>query len=270
MKIATKVILTVLLLLTSLASAVELDGKTVILLVSEHRSGDPRMESVKKKLLEERDTLGFDTENMPIVFMGFKDSDTEKKYFDRLGFQEVDSPVLCVVEWGNPARFGPKKVLDYAIARSATPDHVDSIVRDYLAIKDGPPDGGIAPPPIPADASGELQIVNVRFEAAGKPLYMTNAGVRLQNTGTETAREITVRFYCKLSAQESWRLIGKKTLGKLVSGYFATRDVVGDTRKFGLTDENGNSIRCLYRIEVESAGKVIYEEGEFIPNEEPV
>ncbi len=270
MNIANKMVLAILILLTSVASAVELDGRTVILLVSEHRSGDPRMESVKKKLLDERDALGFDTENMPIVFMGFRDSDTEKKYFDRLGFQEVDSPVLCVVEWGNPARFGPKKVLDYAIARSATPEHVDSIVRDYLAIKDGPPDGGINPPPISPDASGELEIVSIRFEAAGKPLYMTNAGVRLQNSGTETAREITIRFYCKLSAQQSWKLIGKKTLAKLVSGYFATRDVVGDTREFGLTDENGNAIRCLYRIEVEFAGKVIYEEGEFIPNEEPV
>ena len=59
-------------------------------------------------------------------------------------------------------------------------------------------------------------------------------------------------------------------LAKLVSGYFATRDVVGDTRNFGLTDENGNAIPCLYRIEVEHAGKVIYEEGQFIPNEEPV
>ena len=269
MNLTKKLTLIFLILLASLASAIELDGKTVILLVSEHRSGDPRMESVKKKLLEERESLGFDTENMPIVFMGFKDSDTEKRYFDRLGFQEVDSPVLCVVEWGNPARFGPKKVLDYAIARSATPDHVDSIVKDYLAMRDAPPEGGVTPP-IPPRTGGELEIVNVRFEAAGKPLYLTNAGVRLQNTGTETAREITVRFYCKLSAQDSWQLMGKKTLAKLVSGYFATRDVVGDTRNFGLTDENGNAIPCLYRIEVEHAGKVIYEEGQFIPNEEPV
>ncbi|MCA9779673.1 MAG: hypothetical protein KC800_23255, partial [Candidatus Eremiobacteraeota bacterium] len=209
MNLTKKLTLIFLILLAPLACAVELDGKTVILLVSEHRSGDPRMESVKKKLLEEREALGFDTENMPIVFMGFKDSDTEKKYFDRLGFQEVDSPVLCVVEWGNPARFGPKKVLDYAIARSATPEHVDSIVKDYLAMRDVPPDGGVTPP-VPPRAGGELEIVNVRFEAAGKPLYLTNAGVRLQNTGTETAREITVRFYCKLSAQDSWQIMGKK------------------------------------------------------------
>ena len=102
----------ILLLLTLAASAVELDGKTVILLVSEHRTGDPKMESVKARLLEERSALGYSTEDMPVVFMGFKDSDTEREYFDRLGFQEFDTPVLCVVEWGNPARFGPKRVLE--------------------------------------------------------------------------------------------------------------------------------------------------------------
>ena len=253
-----------------MASAVELDGKTVILLVSEHRSGDAKMEAVKKELLEQRTKLGYDTENMPIVFMGFKDSDTERKYFDRLGFQDIDSPVLCVVEWGNPARFGPKQVLDYAIARSATPQHVDFIVKNYLAQIQKLADGETNPPPVHIDASGELEIVSVRFEAAGKPVFLTNAGIRLRNTGVETVRDITIRFYSKTAQDTGWNLLGKKTLNKLVSGYFASRDLVGDTRHLNLTDGEGNAIRCLYRIEVEYGGKILYEEGEFVPNEDSV
>jgi hypothetical protein len=266
-----KLILLLLILLSTLASAVELDGKTVILLVSEHRSGDPKMEAVKSALLAQRTEMGMNTETMPIVFMGFKDSDTERKYFDRLGFQDFDSPVLCVVEWGNPARFGPKQVLDYAIYRTATPQHVDFIIKEYLSlVNKSPADIGVDPPPISPDASGDLEIINVRFEASGKPLFLTNAGIRLQNTGVETVRDISIRFYSKTSQDTGWSLMGKKTLNKLVSGYFASRDIVGDTRQFKLTDAQGNAIPCRYRIEVEFGGKIIYEEGEFVPNESAI
>ncbi|MFA7482858.1 MAG: hypothetical protein WC314_20290 [Vulcanimicrobiota bacterium] len=264
-----KLVLILLILFASIASAVELDGRTVILLVSAHRSGDQRMEEVKKKLLEERSALGLDTESMPIVFMGFKDSDTEREYFDRLGFQEFDSPVLCVVEWGNPARFGPKRVLDYAIARSATPFHVDEIVRNYLAVKDLPPGETLTQPPVSPHASGGLEIETVRFEAGGHPHYLMNTAVRLRNSGASTVRDIDVRFYCKVEETAPWQLIGKKPLDKLVSGYIASREIVGDSRQAGLTDENGFVRPCLYRIEVESGGNIIYQEGEFIPNQDP-
>lgn len=270
-----KHIILILLLLTAMATAVGLDGATVILLVSEHRTGDPRMEAVKKKLLAEREKLGFSKQDMPIVFMGFADSDTERQYFDRLGFQSFDSPVLCVAEWGNPARFGPKKVVDYAIARSATPQHVDYIVSNFLKAtgREYNPITAPSPSPTPPPVTGEpgdLAIISVRFEAAGKPLYMTNAGIRIKNNGSETVRDITIRFYSKKTIEDSWKLMGKKTLDKLPKGYFATRDIVGDTKAFELVDEEGNAVRCFYRIEIEHAGQVISEEGEFVPSEGPV
>ena len=255
----------ILLLLTLTASAVELDGKTVILLVSEHRTGDPKMEVVKARLLEERTALGYTTEDMPVVFMGFKDSDTEREYFDRLGFQEFDPPVLCVVEWGNPARFGPKRVLDYAIYRGATPQHVEFIVKEYLSMKDKNPNSVGQPPELPPGASGELELQDVRFSAAGAPVYLTNAGVRIRNTDSEIVRDIAVRFYIKVEEQSGWQLIGKKNLDKLLSAHFASRDLVLDTRDIGLVDEDGRALGCFYRIEVEHAGKVLYREGEFKP-----
>lgn len=260
-----RLILLLLIFLCGGASAVDLDGRIVILLVSAHRTGDPAMEAVKSKLLAIRQELGYTTESMPVVFMGFKDSDTERKYFDRLGFQAFDSPVLCVVEWGNPARFGPKRVLDYAIARSATPQHVDFIVKNYIHTIENPegPEKPVLPPPM--TDTEDLEIQNVRFEASGQPLYLTNVGVRIRNNSELVARGVTLRFFCKASADEGWRLMGKKVIDKLLPGNIASRDIVGDTRDFGLVNTENNSIRCLYRIEVEQGGKVIHQEGEFIP-----
>lgn len=268
-----RLIILIALLVTSLASAVGLDGRTVILLVSEHRSGDPKMELVKAKLLETREKLGYSTDEMPIVYMGFMDSDTERTYFDRLGFQSFDSPVLCVAEWGNPARFGPKQIVADAIVRSATPDHVDYIVENYLRAigKSENPDINPSPSPTPPPTTDSgVDIVTVRFEASGKPLYLTNAAVRIKNNLPETATGITIRFFIKVAPTDSWTLIGKKTIERLPSGYFATRDIVGDTRKFSLVDDQGSAIPCYYRFEVEQDGNVLFNEGKFAPSERPV
>lgn len=261
-----KIVVLLILLLAGLASAVELDGRTVILLVSAHRSGDPQMEGVKAKLLKVRSELGYTTESMPIVYMGFEDSDTERKYFDRLGFQAFDSPVLCVAEWGNPARFGPKRVLDYAIARSATPQHVDFIVQNYIRTING--EVGPETGPDPQDLTGGLEISNVRFEASGRPVFLTNVGVRLRNASAERIRDLNVKFYCKRPEDAGWRLMGSKPIAILLPGNVASRDLVGDTRDYQLLDETESAVPCAYRVEVERGGQVIlYQEGEFVPND---
>lgn len=262
-----RLIILIVLLMTALTAAVGLDGRTVILLVSQHRAGDPKMEAVKAKLLETREKLGYSTEQMPIVYMGFLDSDTERQHFDRLGFQAFDSPVLCVVEWGNPARFGPKQIVQDAIARSATPEHVDHIVESYLRAinKTENPDSGSQLPP-PDEAKSGLEIVTVRFEASGRPLFLTNAAVRVKNHEPLTLTNVTIRFYKKLQEDDSWSLMGKKVLERLPAGHFATRDIVGDTRQFELVDAENSAVPCFYRIEVECDGNVISEEGKFVPS----
>lgn len=270
-----KVLCLVFLLLTGLATADGLDGRTVILLVSEHRSGDPSAEAVKSELLRKREELGLEKKDMPIVFMGFADSDAERQYFDRLGFQSFDSPVLCVVEWGNPGRFGPKKVVSDAIARTATPQHVDFVVGHWLKETGRSTEEPVAivkPPTKPVENTepqepGEIEIVSTRFEASGKPLYITNAGIRIKNVDTKALRNISIRFYSKRSLEDDWNLMRKKTLERLPIGYFASRDVVGDTKQFGLTDDLGSSVPCFYRIEVEHGGQVRFREGDFIPIE---
>lgn len=263
-------------MLISVASAAGLDGRLVILVVSEHRAGDAKMKVLENELRRVRKELGYSKEKMPLVFMGFKDSDTERKYFDRLGFQAFDAPIVCVAEWGNPARFGPKKIIDYAIVRSATKHHIPFIVDAWLKAEGHKPKTGPtpAPPPPPPPVSdsrpARIELLNVRFEASGKPLYMTNVGVRIKNWEEHTIRDITVRFFCKPPGQRQWLLMGTKTVNKIPSGHFVSRDIIGDTKDFNLVDENENATSCPYRIEVEQGGRVITEEGTFVPAESPV
>lgn len=265
-----RLIFLIILLLTALSAAVGLDGRTVILLVSQHRTGDPKMEAVKAKLLETRDKLGYSTEQMPIVYMGFLDSDTERRHFDRLGFQAFDSPVLCVAEWGNPARFGPKQVINDAIARSATPQHVDFIIDQYLRAIDRMDGSSNTPGPSPDPGKSGIEIINVRFEASGQPLFLTNAAVRIKNNEPTTVTNVAIRFYSKLQESDSWSLMGEKTLERLPSGNFATRDIVGDTRKFNLVNAENSAVTCFYRVEIEYNGHIISEEGKFEPVKGPV
>ena len=53
----TTLILLLLFFLIGQTFGESLDGKNVILVVSEHRAGDPEMEAVRKKLLENREEL---------------------------------------------------------------------------------------------------------------------------------------------------------------------------------------------------------------------
>ena len=271
-----KTLCLILFLLTGLVMADGLDGRNVILVVSEHRSGDPKAEAVRGELMRAREELGLDKVDMPIVFMGFEDSDTERQYFDRLGFKSIDSPVLCVVEWGNPGRFGPKQVVDHAIARSATPQHVEFIVANWLKAT-GRTEGPVTVKP-PSEkpeepenqGPGELEIISTRFEVSGKPLFLTNARIRIKNVDEKTLRDITIRFYSKRTLEDDWNLMGKKILERLPVGFFASPDLVKDTKSFGLVDELGSSVHCYYRIEVEHGGRVQAKEGEFTPAEGPV
>lgn len=279
-----KRIFALFLLLMAVAGADGLDGRTVLLVVSEHREGDPAVKNIERGLLVHRNNLGLSKEEMPIIFMGFLDSDTERTYFDRLGFTAKDAPIICVAEWGNPARFGPKRVKG-AIARSASDFDVTRLVdsflhetgRDHLRLRSvggelvfpDPKQTGNPPPntPPPTDAAGKLDIVNLRFEATGSPVFLTNAAVRLHNPGGATLRDISVRFYVMPDETEDWLLISEDKMDKLPAGYFATRDFVGDTRKIHILDENERSRPCRYKVEVEQGGQTISEEGEFVPAE---
>lgn len=259
------------LFLSPFAQAVELDDRTVLLVMDKKNSGSSS-KALRAKLLSTREDIGFSKTDLPIVFMNFDGSETEKEYARRLGIKSEDAPVICVVHWARDATHGPKQIVENAIARKATTFQVEPMIISYmraihhaedtLVHSDSTPDYELE--------TGLLEIENHRFEASGEPNYITDAAVRVRNADKHPIRGIVVRFYKKLNETDDWQLLEEQEVEKLPKGYVAARDFVGNTRDLNLLDAEGNAVECYYRIEVEQGGRVQSREGKFVPSESPV
>lgn len=255
------------------ASSPSLAGRSVILVVTPHRS-DELAQHLESLLGGYRDQLGLDRSELPIVLMGFQDSDTEAAFFQRLGFHADDAPVVCLAQWGDPARFGPKKVIGDSIVRRATGIKAERaavlMLRDWLDIN-GHSDlvpqleqlsGGIP-------GAGRLIIVDTAFEANGAPLYLANARVRLRNTGVAALPAgARIRYFAKPKGHTRWILLGTQELGRVPGGDQMVRDLMVDTRKFDLLDKDRGILPCHYRVEVTWQGHTISRQGYFVPQKE--
>lgn len=263
-------ILAFLVLLSSWAMADSLDGRTVILVIAEHRVGDQQGTQLERAIKEFRTELGLRANDMPLVLMGFADADTKRSYFDGLGVKAQDAPVLAVVEWGNPARFGPKRVLSGAVVRNASPQHAPSIINAYLKTMGHParlpePDITALPNLVEDTEPGRLQIEAVRFEVGGKYLFTTNGAARIRNLEKHTLHNIKVRFFARPQGAPGWTLLDEQTIKKLLPGYVSAREVIKDSRDFDLVDAQSNAKPCQMKIEVEHKGKTIEEEASYLP-----
>jgi hypothetical protein len=272
MKHTLTLILLTLFCLSSLTQAAELDGRTVLLLVTKDKATNTDV--IKQKLLETRKQIGYSKKDLPIVFLTFDGSETERTYTERLGINAEDSPVLCVVEWANDATHGPKRILDNAVVRQASTQEVDSMLISYLkAVHHTGEDKALTvgqAAEVDDLTPGLLEIESHRFEASGKPFYLADAGIRIKNADNRNLHNIAVRFYSKLNEDDRWQLMDEQVVEKLPKGYVASRDFVGNTKQLGLTDEKGNAVPCFYRIEVEQGGQVVSREGKFEPSESPI
>lgn len=265
------VVLLALLCLAPVQAQEVLDGRNVILVVTEHRT-DELSQRLNDMLGSYRSRLGLTRESLPLVFMGFADSDTEGEYYRRLGFKAEDAPVVCMAEWGNPGRFGPKRVYPEAIFRSAQGlkgEHAAAVVlREWLQ-KEGYSNllpqlrelmGGMP-------GAGELKIQDVEFQANGRPLFVLNARARLRNVGVATVRDAVVRFYCRPDSDAQWTLLGEQVVNKILGGHVVARDLVADTRNLPIVNSQGAIQPCEYRVEVVQDGEVSSLEGRFFPSE---
>ncbi|MFA5508927.1 MAG: hypothetical protein WC314_24810 [Vulcanimicrobiota bacterium] len=267
--------LLLLLTMTGLVGATELDGKTVLFVVTEHRSNDAVQAGLESELMRLRAQLGLSEQEMPIEFLGYADSDAAREQLGRLGFKAEDSPVMCVVEWGNPARFGPKRVLGQAIVRRAQVGHVGAIMNAYLAqtgrvARLPEPEGfGLRPSPATAPVAdtvpGRLEIDNVRFEVGGKTMFLTHVGARIRNLENRTLRDVKFRFFARAVGSSQWKLVYEQTVDKILANNTLVRDHMGDSQKLGLVGDDGYAVSSQYRVEVEHVGQVVSKEGEFIP-----
>ena len=269
------VCLVLLFMMTGLAGAVELDGKTVLLVVTEHRENSPARADLEGELIRLRAELGLNEKKMPIEVLGFADSDADREKLGRLGFKAEDAPVMCVVEWGNPARFGPKKVLNSAIVRRAKIGHGAAIVNAFLTQSGKqarlPEQAGFGLKPLPASepvadtVPGKLEIDNVRFEVGGQTLFLTHMGVRIRNLESRTLRDVKFRFFVRTKGASEWKLAYEQNVTKIVANNSLVRDHIGDSKELGLVGTDGWAEPSEYRVEVEHVGQVVSKEGEFIP-----
>lgn len=262
--------LLLLLLLTLPALSDTLDGRNVILVVTEHRT-DEVSERLHSKLNTYRNQLGFNRESMPLVFMGFADSDDERSFFERLGFTAKNAPVVGLAEWGNPARFGPKRIYPDAIYRNAhglKAEHAAAaVLRSWLRLEGHESLIPTLDKLVGTDlGQGQLEIEDTRFEANGAPIYLLNSRVRFKNTGVAVATDITIHFWCRPMGDPQWTLIGERTIERLPAGHRVARDLVVDTKDLPILDENGVVKPCEYRIVITHKGKEISREGEFHPS----
>ncbi len=263
-------LLLLLLFATVPALSDTLDGRNVILVVTEHRT-DEVSQRLHGKLNTYRNKLGFDRDSMPLVFMGFADSDTERGFFERLGFKANNAPVVGLAEWGNPARFGPKRIYPDAIYRNAEGPKAEhaaaAVLRSWLILEGHDNLIPTLDKLVGADlGQGQLEIEDVRFEANGAPIYILNSRVRLRNTGVAVATDITIRFWCRPLGDPGWTLIGERLIERLPAGHRVARDLVMDTKDLPILDAEGVVEPCEYRIVVTHAGSEISREGEFHPS----
>ncbi|MGE0492086.1 MAG: hypothetical protein AB7S38_22925 [Vulcanimicrobiota bacterium] len=259
-----------LLVCWALPAAAELAGRKVVLVVTRHRQ-DPDMVKLEEYLTNLRSDLGLGRAQMPLVFMGFEDSSAEAGYFQRLGFKSQDAPVMCVAEWGDPERFGPKRVVDEAIMRRVEADatgDIVGVVRQWLEMEGYADKVSMLPVTGPTlEPQGRLQVSDLRFEANGKPLFLLNARVRLKNVGEHAVTGVKVEFLCRTRGTAGWRSLGVQEIDRIPGGYAVARDLVGDTRQLGLLDANQAIQPCDYRVRVVYGDESLIEEGSFQPRE---
>ncbi|MCA9790155.1 MAG: hypothetical protein KC910_00105 [Candidatus Eremiobacteraeota bacterium] len=127
------VALALVLMLSSPGGANELEGSTVVLAITYQRQDDRSQQLLERQLGALRRQVGLSPDEMPIVFLGFQEADCSLDVLKRLGVTCDDGPLVCIVEWG-PEQFGPRRVLEGAIARHLDPqdDRVAAMVATWL------------------------------------------------------------------------------------------------------------------------------------------
>lgn len=247
---------------TPSASATEWDGRTVLLLFTGPNVEDPGGEQLEAELSRLRESLRPQVGDVPLVIMRLGEQGSDPSFMPRLGFRAEDLPVLCVVEWGNPARFGPKRVLNNAIVRKAQSGHAARVLNAFLAASQL--EARVPEPPAPKPAKdtrpGKLELEAVRFEVGGTVL---NVAARVRNTDTRRLEEITVRFYVRLPEATEWTLLAEQTIAAIPAGQVATRDHLTDTVQLGMVSTAQKPAHCFYKVEVEHYGSTATREGEY-------
>lgn len=241
------------------AAVKDLAGRQVLLLV-----GAPEATKAQKaryhSLLQRS---GADLSKYPV----FQTTSLPKEAGARLGLAQRAPGYAALVRWGNPARFGPARVLEPGVVTALSSD-ADLFVLVEAAVL-GAGQGGLldrlspelsALRPLP-----ELVIEQVDFQANGRPVYLVDSKVRLRNLGKVAARGVLVIFQVEDPRDGSWFELGRHGNLEIKAGQVITRDLVRTSHETPLLNENKEIQAARYRILVESPHGRLEKTDQFTP-----
>ncbi len=234
------------------------DGKDVLLLVGPNES----TANWRARYLAYLGQLGAEAGQYRV----FRTEKLPEEILRRLGLAPNTERFGALVRWGNPARFGPSRILPDTLHRSPQTDQdifswVEAAVR---AAGETSRLSGLSPELQDLRPGARLQAVEHGFEANGHPLYLVESRLRLLNSGNRPARNVSVIFWVQ-EADGGWYELGRHDNVIVPPGRQITRNLVRETHDTPLLNENKEVVSATYRIVVEWAGEPIEVTGNFEP-----
>ncbi len=237
-----------------------LAGRNVLLLVGSE-SATASQKSLYHDLLAR---AGAKLERYP-VFAVTKLPDSVAR---KLGVGQREPGYAALVRWGNPARFGPARVLEPGVVTELS-DQADLfvLVDEALSLEGQ----SSLLDKLPEDLQAlrprvDLAIENVDFQANGKPLFVVNTKVRIKNSGKRNAYGVSVVYQVENPADGTWYELGRYTGLKVLAGQTLTRDLVKPTYNTPLLNSKNEIQPTKYRIVVESPDGRLEKTEEFQPS----
>lgn len=183
----------------------------------------------------------------------------------KLGLGSRAPGYAVLVRWGNPARFGPARVLQPAVTSLSS--DADMYVLVYQALQ---ATNQALLAKLPADMAAlipraELSLERVDFEANGKPFYVVDTNVVVRNSGKVNATGVSVIYLVENPADGSWFELGRHANLEIKAGQTMARDLVRTTHDTPLLNAQKAIQATRYRIKVESAEGTLEKTGDFQP-----
>jgi hypothetical protein len=187
----------------------------------------------------------------------------------KLGLAKRAPGYAALVRWGDPARFGPARVLEPGVLTELSTDaDIYVLVEEALTangqqeLLDRLPEDMRALIPHP-----ELSIEQVDFQANGTPHFLVATKVRVKNSGKVAARGVIVIYQVENSADGSWFELGRQGNLVIKAGQTITRDLVRSTHDTPLLNAKNEIQPTRYRIRVESPEGTLEATDRFTPLE---
>jgi hypothetical protein len=235
-----------------------LEGRDVLLLVGPDKATQGQADHYHSLLSR----AGADPSKYPV----YRTSRLANEIAGKLGLSGRGENYAVLVRWGNPARFGPARVLPPGVVTSLASDADMFFLVDSAMTLAG--QAGLLEK-LPADLAdlrprAQLVIEHADFQANGKPVYLVNTKVRVRNEGKLPAKMVNLLFEVQ-NPDGSWFELGRHAGLEIRPGQTITRDLVRTTHDTPLLGDNKEILPATYRVRIEYQGGQLEKSGQFVP-----